>query len=172
MVVSLWSDGAVALAAALRSRPECRTPGVPTSALGLAPVYLGPQWMHTEDPADCLVVAYAEDDEVAGTFDQVPHSMSPQRRRQESGVIRCLSSAQSGDLDPTVVLDRAFALLEVVDATIRTIATAQTDLGLQASVPVIFAQFELGGTGAVRWSETKVGPRCNVEFAVTYTAHV
>ncbi len=171
--VSVWDSGVIALTAALRALPECRDPGVPTSTRGLVPVYLGPQWLTSEDPADALVIGYGEEDEPAGQFDSEPGAMSPERRRDEKGTIRCLSSTLAGDDDPARSLTAAFALIDLVDAVVRIQATAgDGDLGLKASVPVQHALFQFGGAGAVRWSLAKAGTRCNVEFTVTYTAKV
>lgn len=172
-VVSAWDYGVIALADALRALPECRNPTVATSTRGLIPVYLGPQWLQTDDPADALVIGYGEDDEAAGSFEQEPAAMSSLRTRSESGQIRCLASTYAGESDPAVALRAAFALLNLVNAAIRTQATAgDGDLGLRASVPVQHALFQLGSVGAVRWSTAQVGVRCNVEFTVTYEARV
>ena len=171
--VSVWAEAVIALATLLRARPECRDPEVATSDLGLRPVYIGPQWARTQDPADALVIGHGEDQDVSGSFEQEPSAMATSRPRREQGQIRCLASTQLGDLDPAIGLRRAFALLDVVDAVLRVPATGgDGDLGLKASIPVQHALFQLGSVGAVRWVEASSGLRCNVEFTVTYEARV
>lgn len=170
---SVWHLAVVGLASLLRGRPGFRDPAVPTSSVGLVPVYVGPQVMQTEDPSDYLSVGHVGDgDEVAGNFSQKIATMGRPRTRDESGEIRCLASAQAGDLDTTKTLLAAFALLDAVDLVLRRDATAVPDIGIPAATGVPYTLGQLSGAGTVRWTTDSRGPRCELEFSVTYDARI
>ena len=170
---SVWHLAVVGLAGLLRARPGFRTPGVATTSVGLVPVYVGPQIRQTEDPQDYLSIGSAgDDDEIAGSFTQRIATIGRPRTRDEAGATRCLAAAQSGDLDTTKSMNRAFALLDEVDAVLRRDATAVPDLGVPAATGIPYTLGQLDGASTIRWTTDSRGPRCELEFTVTYDARI
>lgn len=141
-----------------------RAPG--NTALGGITVYVGAQPQGTSDLGDYLVVGYGPDGD-AGRWAQSPAAMSTQRPREETGQVRCLASAQSGNLDPLDALDAAFTAIAGLEQALRDDPT----VGLVPGVALMVVQ--VGESGSVTWdTASSGGHRADVEFTVNYMTRI
>jgi len=164
MGTSQFSAVVRALRTAVAAQPGYRLPG--NTALGGITVYIGAQPKGTTDPGDYVVIGYVGDGD-AGRWEQAQATMGPARSRDESGEIRCLASAQSGNPDPLDALDGAFAALAGVEAAVR----ADGSLGLVPGLQRLLAQ--VGGADVITWDTSPSGGhRADVQFTVRYEARI
>lgn len=148
-----------------------RVPG-DTAAGPAITVLVGQQALQTKGLGDWVALGWQPPGGDAGRFEQEVAALATTRPRNEKGRIRCLASAQRGNLDPLDTLDAAFAALAGVETALRV---TDPQLGLRGPGAGQVQQFhaQLGEAGAVRWDKAlQVGHRCEIEFLVTYEARL
>jgi hypothetical protein len=135
-------------------------------------VYVGKQPQQSKDLGDWVCLGWQPASSDAGRFEQEVAALATTRPRTEKGRIRCLASAQRGQLDPLDALDAAFAALAGVETALRVTDPQLARRGPAAGQVQMF-HAQLGEAGAIRWDVApQVGHRCEVEFTVTYEARL